>query len=71
MMKFNLDKVKKIQKLSRENPDLALQLENDVYKAVGMVDRRRIQKKILSDEDSKEKKKLIRKSSIYLIKSFI
>jgi len=38
-MKCNSDKVKRTQKnYLRENPDLALQLENDVYKAVGMIE---------------------------------
>ena len=46
----------------RENPDLALQLENDVYKAVGMVDvEEEITKKDIVDEDSKEKKETNKK----------
>jgi len=46
----------------RENPDLALQLENDVYKAVGMVDiEEEITKEDIVDEDSKEKKETNKK----------
>ena len=46
----------------RENPDLALQLENDVYKAVGMVDvEEEITKEDILDEDSKEKKETNKK----------
>ena len=46
----------------RENPDLALQLENDVYKAVGMVDaEEEITKEVIVDEDSKEKKETNKK----------
>ena len=40
----------------RENPDLALQLENDVYKAVGMVDIEESANEDDVDEGSKEKK---------------
>ncbi len=41
----------------RENPDLALQLENDVYKAVGMIDSEDVTKENDTDiEESKEKK---------------
>ena len=41
----------------RENPDLALQLENDVYKAVGMVDvEEEVQEDIADDEDSRKKR---------------
>jgi len=46
----------------RENPDLALQLENDVYKAVGMIDvEEEITKDDIVDEDSKEKKETNKK----------
>ena len=46
----------------RENPDLALQLENDVYKAVGMVDvEEEVTKEDIVDEDSKEKKETNKK----------
>jgi len=45
----------------RENPDLALQLENDVYKAVGMIDVEEITKDDLADENSKEKKETNKK----------
>ncbi len=45
----------------RENPDLALQLENDVYKAVGMVDIEDSTKEDVVDEDSKEKKETNKK----------
>ncbi len=41
----------------RENPDLALQLENDVYKAVGMIDSEDVTKENDTDiEESKENK---------------
>jgi recombination protein RecA len=42
----------------RENPDLALQLENDVYKAVGMVDSEETTKEDSAEEDSKEDSKV-------------
>ena len=45
----------------RENPDLALQLENDVYKAVGMVDIEETANEDVVDEDSKEKKETNKK----------
>ena len=45
----------------RENPDLALQLENDVYKAVGMVDIDEAANEDVVDEDSKEKKETNKK----------
>ena len=46
----------------RENPDLALQLENDVYKAVGMVDlEEEVTKEDIVEEDSKEKKETNKK----------
>ena len=45
----------------RENPDLALQLENDVYKAVGMVDIEEATNEDVVDEDSKEKKETNKK----------
>ena len=45
----------------RENPDLALQLENDVYKAVGMVDIEEAASEDVVDEDSKEKKETNKK----------
>ena len=45
----------------RENPDLALQLENDVYKAVGMIDIEDTTKDDTVDEDSKEKKETNKK----------
>ena len=46
----------------RENPDLALQLENDVYKAVVMIDvEEEITKDDIVDEDSKEKKETNKK----------
>ena len=45
----------------RENPDLALQLENDVYKAVGMVDIEEAANEDVVDEDSKEKKETNKK----------
>ena len=45
----------------RENPDLALQLENDVYKAVGMVDVEEAANEDVVDEDSKEKKETNKK----------
>ncbi len=46
----------------RENPDLALQLENDVYKAVGMVDvEEEVTKEDIADDDSKEKKETNKK----------
>ena len=45
----------------RENPDLALQLENDVYKAVGMVDIEETTNEEVVDEDSKEKKETNKK----------
>ena len=45
----------------RENPDLALQLENDVYKAVGMVDIEEATNEEVVDEDSKEKKETNKK----------
>tara|TARA_A100001037_G_scaffold266503_1_gene258744 strand:+ start:3546 stop:4613 length:1068 start_codon:yes stop_codon:yes gene_type:complete len=46
----------------RENPDLALQLENDVYKAVGMVDlEEEVTKEDIAEEDSKEKKETNKK----------
>jgi len=45
----------------RENPDLALQLENDVYKAVGMVDIEETANEDVVDEDSKENKETNKK----------
>ena len=45
----------------RENPDLALQLENDVYKAVGMIDIEDTTKDETVVEDSKEKKETNKK----------
>ena len=45
----------------RENPDLALQLENDVYKAVGMIDIEDTTKDDAVVEDSKEKKETNKK----------
>ena len=45
----------------RENPDLALQLENDVYKAVGMIDIEDTTKDDTVVEDSKEKKETNKK----------
>ena len=45
----------------RENPDLALQLENDVYKAVGMVDIEEKANEDVVDEGSKEKKETNKK----------
>ncbi len=46
----------------RENPDLALQLEYDVYKAVGMVDvEEEVTKEDIADDDSKEKKETNKK----------
>ena len=45
----------------RENPDLALQLENDVYKAVGMVDIEETANEDVVDEGSKEKKETNKK----------
>ena len=45
----------------RENPDLALQLENDVYKAVGMVDIEETGNEDVVDVDSKEKKETNKK----------
>ena len=46
----------------RENPDLALQLENDVYKAVGMVDiEEEVTKEDIVEEDSNEKKETNKK----------
>ena len=45
----------------RENPDLALQLENDVCKAVGMVDIEETANEDVVDEDSKEKKETNKK----------
>ena len=45
----------------RENPDLALQLENDVYKAVGMIDIEDTPKDDAVVEDSKEKKETNKK----------
>ena len=45
----------------RENPDLALQLENDVYKAVGMIDIEDTTKDDTIVEDSKEKKETNKK----------
>ena len=38
----------------RENPDLALQLENDVYKAVGMIDSDELVDDEASNKDDKE-----------------
>jgi len=45
----------------RENPDLALQLENDVYKAVGMIDIEETANEDVVDEGSKEKKETNKK----------
>ena len=45
----------------RENPDLALQLENDVYKAVGMIDIEDTTKDDAVVEDSKEEKETNKK----------
>ncbi len=45
----------------RENPDLALQLENDVYKAVGMVDIEETANEDVVDEGSEEKKETNKK----------
>ena len=45
----------------RENPDLALQLENDVYKAVGMVDTEDTISEDKAEDDSKEKKETNKK----------
>ena len=45
----------------RENPDLALQLENDVYKAVVMIDIEDTTKDDAVVEDSKEKKETNKK----------
>ena len=45
----------------RENPDLALQLENDVYKAVGMVESEETTKEDTAEEESKEKKETNKK----------
>ena len=42
-------------------PDLALQLENDVYKAVGMIDIEDTTKDDVVVEDSKEKKETNKK----------
>ena len=46
----------------RENPDLALQLENDVYKAVGMLDSEETIKEDSAEEDSKVKKETNKKN---------
>ncbi len=40
----------------RENPDLALQLENDVYKAVGMIESDEVAEGEDSDKDDIEEK---------------
>ncbi len=45
----------------RENPDLALQLENDVYKAVGMVDSDDKPNENTADKDTKEQKETNKK----------
>ena len=45
----------------KENPDLALQLENDVYKAVGMVDGEDTTNVDKAEDDSKEKKETNKK----------
>ena len=45
----------------RENPDLALQLENDVYKAVGMVESEETTKEEAVEDDSTEKKETNKK----------
>ena len=45
----------------RENPDLALQLENDVYKAVGMLDSKETTKEDSAEEVSKVKKETNKK----------
>ena len=45
----------------RENPDLALQLENDVYKAVGMVDSEDTTNVDETEDNSKEKKETNKK----------